>query len=89
VSDFDPSQCRFCRWWRDAYSGYDRRPERIPNEYDAGQCRRRSPKSAKKPGYGIRESIWPPIKGDDWCGDFERFRNAIGMPNSASHVTGA
>lgn len=82
----DPSQCRFCHWWKDTYSSIETRPGSIPSEYARGGCRRRSPKSVKSPfSYGSRETVWPTIEGRDWCGDFERFRNADGTPNIDMH----
>lgn len=82
----DPSQCRFCRWWQNAYITVDDRPAHIPSTYAQGECHRRSPKSVKNPGYGSRKTVWPQIEGKDWCGDFERFRNADGTPNAETHA---
>lgn len=85
----DPSQCRFCRWWKDPFSSIETRPSYIPPDHAQGECHRRSPKSVKNSGYGTRKTVWPKIEGKDWCGDFERFRNADGTPNTASHTPGA
>ncbi len=81
----DPSECRFCRWWIDIYA----MPQRhIPgrSEHSNSDCHRHAPVMSTD---GFRRPLWPSTDGNHTCGDFERFRNADGTPNSDTHVTGA
>lgn len=81
----DPSECRFCRWWTDTYRATPKHtPGRQP--YNDAECRRYAPISIPD---GWKKPYWPRTQGSDGCGDFERFRDADGAPNTASHTPGA
>lgn len=75
----DPSECRFCHWWN-----LDLPFPREELLLHRMACVRRSP-TASEGSMGPRTN-WPVTLGNERCGDFERFRNVDGSPNTETHL---
>jgi hypothetical protein len=61
-----PETCQHCRWyvgWR--YAHHD------------GDCRRHSP-IIRISTEGATNPLWPKVRGEHFCGEFERTSEAVG-----------
>lgn len=81
----DPSDCRFCRWWN--ADGAVTGPERAAATHWVGTCHRHAPIVIEnKTGRGSIDTVWPVTEGCQRCGDYNRFRNPDGNPNTETHT---